>query len=60
MLVVSGDRDTIQLVDDNVTLLYPSKQGVSELTRYDAEKVMERYGIRPEQYPCLLYTSRCV
>jgi len=51
VLVVSGDRDTIQLVDDNVTLLYPSKQGVSELTRYDAAKVMERYGIRPEQYP---------
>lgn len=51
VLVVSGDRDTIQLVDDRVTLLYPSKQGVSELTRYDTEKVLERYGIRPEQYP---------
>lgn len=51
VLVVSGDRDTIQLVDDNVTLLYPSKQGVSELTRYDQKKVLERYGIRPEQYP---------
>jgi DNA polymerase-1 len=51
VLVVSGDRDTIQLVEDNVTLLYPSKQGVSELTRYDAAKVMERYGVRPEQYP---------
>lgn len=51
VLVVSGDRDTIQLVDDRVTLLYPSKQGVSELTRYDGAKVMERYGIRPEQYP---------
>ncbi|WP_427869041.1 DNA polymerase I [Leucobacter luti] len=51
VLVVSGDRDTIQLVDDRITLLYPSKQGVSELTRYDGEKVMERYGIRPEQYP---------
>ena len=51
VLVVSGDRDTIQLVDDRVTLLYPSKQGVSELTRYDADKVMERYGVRPEQYP---------
>ena len=51
VLVVSGDRDTIQLVNDDVTLLYPSKQGVSELTRYDAEKVMERYGVRPEQYP---------
>lgn len=51
VLVVSGDRDTIQLVDDKITLLYPSKQGVSELTRYDREKVFERYGIRPEQYP---------
>lgn len=51
VLVVSGDRDTIQLVNDDVTLLYPSKQGVSELTRYDIEKVEERYGIRPEQYP---------
>lgn len=51
VLVVSGDRDTIQLVNDDVTLLYPSKQGVSELTRYNDEKVFERYGIRPEQYP---------
>jgi DNA polymerase-1 len=51
VLVVSGDRDTIQLIDENVTLLYPSKQGVSELTRYDAAKVYERYGIRPDQYP---------
>jgi DNA polymerase-1 len=51
VLVVSGDRDTIQLVDDRITLLYPSKQGVSELTRYDVDKVIERYGVRPEQYP---------
>lgn len=51
VLVVSGDRDTIQLVNDDVTLLYPSKQGVSELTRYDASKVFERYGIQPHQYP---------
>lgn len=51
VLVVSGDRDTIQLVNDDVTLLYPSSQGVSALKRYDAEAVQERYGIRPEQYP---------
>jgi DNA polymerase-1 len=50
-LVVSGDRDTIQLVNDDVTLLYPSRMGVSDLTRYDAAKVMERYGIQPHQYP---------
>lgn len=51
VLVVSGDRDTIQLVDDDITLLYPNVQGVSQLKRYDAEAVVERYGVRPEQYP---------
>lgn len=50
-LLVSGDRDTIQLVNDDVTLLYPSRQGVSDLTRYDPPKVRERYGIEPHQYP---------
>lgn len=49
--VVSGDRDTIQLVNDDVTLLYPSRQGVTDLTRYDPPKVFERYGIEPHQYP---------
>lgn len=51
VLVVSGDRDTIQLVNDEVTLLYPSVQGVSQLKRYDPIAVQERYGVRPEQYP---------
>jgi len=49
--VVSGDRDTIQLVNETVTLLYPASQGVSALTRYDPAKVREKYGINPEQYP---------
>ncbi|MFF2270649.1 DNA polymerase I [Agromyces sp. NPDC058136] len=51
VLLVSGDRDTIQLVNDDVTLLYPNTQGVSQLKRYDIAAVQERYGIRPEQYP---------
>ncbi len=51
VLVVSGDRDTIQLVNDDVTLLYPSVQGVSQLKRYDPAAVFEKYGVRPEQYP---------
>ncbi|MCU1445622.1 DNA polymerase I [Cryobacterium sp.] len=51
VFVVSGDRDTIQLVNDTVTLLYPASQGVSALTRYDPAKVREKYGIAPEQYP---------
>lgn len=51
VLVCSGDRDTIQLVDPNITLLYPSVQGVSQLKRYDPAAVIERYGVPPEQYP---------
>ncbi|PPI08918.1 DNA polymerase I [Rathayibacter sp. AY1B8] len=51
VLVVSGDRDTIQLVTPDVTLLYPSTQGVSQLTRYDRDKVFEKYGVEPHQYP---------
>ena len=51
VLVVSGDRDTIQLVDDDVTLLYPNVRGVSELKVYDRAAVVERYGIPPEKYP---------
>ncbi|MCI4657615.1 DNA polymerase I [Cryobacterium zhongshanensis] len=51
VFVVSGDRDAIQLVNENVTLLYPASQGVSALTRYDPARVREKYGIDPAQYP---------
>lgn len=51
VLVVSGDRDAIQMVGDDVTLLYPNARGVSELKRYDRDAVFERYGIEPAQYP---------
>jgi DNA polymerase-1 len=51
VLVTSGDRDTIQLVNDDITLLYPNARGVSELKRYDRDAVFEKYGIEPEQYP---------
>lgn len=52
VLVVSGDRDTIQLVTDDVTLLYPRK-GVSDLIEYTPSSVEERYGVVPGQYPDL-------
>lgn len=51
VLLVSGDRDTIQLVNDDVTLLYPNVRGVSELKIYDPAAVREKYGIDPHQYP---------
>lgn len=50
VLIVTGDRDSFQLVSENVTVLYPTK-GVSELTRFTPEKVEEKYGLTPAQYP---------
>lgn len=50
--IVTGDRDSLQLVTDHITVLYPTK-GVSELTRYTPEKVAEKYGVTPRQYPDL-------
>jgi len=49
VLICSGDRDAIQLVSDQVTLLYPVK-GVSELTRLTPAAVEARYGVPPERY----------
>lgn len=50
VLVVTGDRDSLQLVNTNITVLYPIK-GVSTLTRFTPEAVLEKYGLTPEQYP---------
>ncbi len=50
MLIVTGDRDALQLVSDDVTVLYPRK-GVSELTRFTPDAVVEKYGLTPTQYP---------
>ena len=50
VLVVTGDRDSLQLVNDNITVLYPIK-GVSTLTRFTPDAVVEKYGLTPQQYP---------
>ncbi|MBU3751059.1 MAG: DNA polymerase I [Mycobacterium sp.] len=50
VLVVTGDRDSLQLVNTNITVLYPVK-GVSALTRFTPDAVVEKYGLTPEQYP---------
>ncbi|WP_030197912.1 DNA polymerase I [Streptomyces sp. NRRL S-87] len=50
VLIVTGDRDSFQLVTPRTTVLYPTK-GVSELTRFTPEKVEEKYGLTPQQYP---------
>jgi DNA polymerase-1 len=49
VLISSGDRDSIQLVDDHVTILYPLR-GVSELIRLTPAVVLERYGVEPRNY----------
>ncbi|WP_018657189.1 DNA polymerase I [Actinomadura flavalba] len=48
-LVVTGDRDAFQLVDESVTILYPIR-GVSELARMDPAAVETKYGVPPERY----------
>jgi DNA polymerase-1 len=50
--VVSGDRDTFQLISENTTILYPVK-GVMNLARMDDAAVLEKYGIHAKQYPDL-------
>ncbi len=52
VLLVSGDRDTFQLVNDSVSVLYPRK-GVSDIPRMDAEAIEEKYLVSPARYPDL-------
>lgn len=49
-VIVTGDRDYLQLVDDTTTVLYPSR-GVSTLTRFTPEAVKDKYDLTPAQYP---------
>ncbi|MES7635988.1 DNA polymerase I [Cutibacterium acnes] len=49
-LLVSGDRDAMQLVNDQVTVLY-SRKGVSDLARMTPEAVEEKYLVPPARYP---------
>lgn len=50
VLVASGDRDALQLVTDQVTVLYPV-QGVSVLNRMTPAAVEEKYKVPPHRYP---------
>ncbi len=44
-LIVTGDRDSFQLVTESVTGAVPDPKGVSELTRFTPEKVREKYDL---------------
>jgi DNA polymerase-1 len=50
MLIVTGDRDSYQLVrDPHVRVLY-NKRGVSDYAIYDEAGIVERTGVTPAQY----------
>ncbi|MEK7452935.1 MAG: DNA polymerase I [Patescibacteria group bacterium] len=47
-IVLTGDLDTLQLVDNN-TIIYTLKKGISDIIIYDEKAVVERYGLDPSQ-----------
>ena len=47
--ICTGDRDAFQLIDENITILYP-KKGVTEMSRMTPETLYEKYGLTPSQY----------
>ena len=50
-MVVSGDRDTFQLVEDpHVFVLYPSGRGMSDPVLMNEAEVMEKAGVPPSKY----------
>jgi DNA polymerase-1 len=50
VLIVTGDRDALQLVTDDVTVLY-TMRGISEMARFTPAAVEAKYGLTPAQYP---------
>src|SRR5919206_174858 len=50
VLILTGDRDSLQLVSDRSTVLYPMR-GVSDLARMTPAAVEAKYGVPPQRYP---------
>lgn len=51
-LVLSGDQDAFQLVDDNVTVLYPGHH-FKDLKHMTPQSIIDKYKVTPAQYPDL-------
>ena len=49
VLVITGDRDCLQLVTDGVSVMM-TRRGITDVIRYDRATVLERYGIPPEKW----------
>lgn len=50
IIIVTGDLDTLQLVDDK-TSVYTLKKGIKDTIIYDEKAVSQRYGLMPSQMP---------
>lgn len=48
VVVITGDRDYLQLVDENITV-YLTKKGISDMVEYNLDSIKEEYGLTPEQ-----------
>ena len=48
-IIVTGDRDLLQLVDDKVKILMPLT-GITKTALFDEKRVEEKYGIKPSQF----------
>ena len=49
VLIVTGDRDILQLVGGGVSVIM-TRRGISDVIRYDNAMVLERYGVTPVQW----------
>lgn len=50
VLLVTGDKDALQLVNDRVSVV-STRKGITDIVVYDRDAVIERYGVAPEQVP---------
>jgi DNA polymerase I len=50
VMVVTGDRDAYQLVDDGIRIMTTSR-GITDTRVYDRDGVVDRYGVPPELIP---------
>ncbi len=53
VIIVTGDRDSYQLVEDPFIRVLYNKKGVSDYALYDEAGIEARTGVRPEKYPLL-------
>jgi DNA polymerase-1 len=53
VIIVTGDRDSYQLVEDPYIRVLYNRRGVSDYALYDEAGIEERTGVRPLKYPLL-------